>query len=85
MTAAIALYQQHKLPLPWLPAKENIPLVVYGGSTAVGAFAIKLAKLSKISPIISNLPVLEGFFTTYALTDVQRFVVLGGLSSKDLV
>jgi NADPH:quinone reductase-like Zn-dependent oxidoreductase len=56
MTAAIALYQQHKLPLPWLPAKEKIPLIVYGGSSAVGAFAIKLAKLSKISPIIGMPP-----------------------------
>ncbi|RYY11693.1 MAG: hypothetical protein EON55_13745 [Alphaproteobacteria bacterium] len=35
------------------PAKDEIPLLVYGGSSAVGAFAIKLAKLANIHPIIT--------------------------------
>ncbi|KAJ5835298.1 hypothetical protein N7447_001324 [Penicillium robsamsonii] len=42
-----------KLPLPWTPADKPTPLVVYGGATAVGAFAIKFAKLSNIHPIIA--------------------------------
>jgi NADPH:quinone reductase-like Zn-dependent oxidoreductase len=53
MTAALGLYQQLKLPLPWSPAEKPTPLVVYGGASAVGAFAIKFAKLSNIHPIIA--------------------------------
>ncbi|KAI5821399.1 chaperonin 10-like protein [Pyronema omphalodes] len=53
MTAALGLYQELGLPAPWKPATTSTPLIVYGGSSAVGAFAIKLAKLSNISPIIA--------------------------------
>lgn len=55
MTAAVALYQQLGLPLPWNPAPEGkrIPLIVYGGSTSIGAFALKFAKLSNIHPLIT--------------------------------
>jgi NADPH2:quinone reductase len=52
MTAALGLYQRLGLPLPWLPAQERLPLVVYGAASAVGAFAVKLAALSNIHPII---------------------------------
>lgn len=52
LTSVIALYHNLALPLPWEPAKNAIPFVVYGASTAVGAFAIKLAKRSNIYPII---------------------------------
>jgi hypothetical protein len=52
MTAALGLYQRLELPLPFQPATEPIPLVIYGGSSAVGAFAIKLAQASNIHPII---------------------------------
>lgn len=43
------------LPDPWTPVPENekAPLVVYGGASAVGAYAIKLAKLANIHPIIA--------------------------------
>lgn len=53
MTAALGLYQRLELPLPFRPATEPIPLVIYGGSSAVGAFAIKLAQASDIHPIIA--------------------------------
>lgn len=53
MTAALGLYQELKLPLPWSPAEKSTPLVIYGGATAVGAFAIKFAQLSNIHPIIA--------------------------------
>ncbi|KAJ5943800.1 hypothetical protein N7516_003968 [Penicillium verrucosum] len=53
MTAALGLYQELRLPLPWAPADKPTPLVVYGGATAVGAFAIKFAQLSNIHPIIA--------------------------------
>lgn len=53
MTAALGLYQRLELPLPFQPATEPIPLLIYGGSSAVGAFAIKLAQQSNIHPIIA--------------------------------
>jgi len=53
MTSALNLYQHLGLPLPWKPATSSIPLIIYGGATAVGAFAIKLARLSNIHPIIT--------------------------------
>ncbi|KAJ5116902.1 hypothetical protein N7456_001250 [Penicillium angulare] len=52
LTAALGLYQRLKLPLPWNPTSEPLPLVVYGGASAVGGFVIKLAKLSNIHPLI---------------------------------
>ncbi|KAK9243751.1 chaperonin 10-like protein [Lipomyces tetrasporus] len=56
LTAAISLFRRQRLPPPWdpLPAGAGpLPLVVYGASSAVGAFAIKLARLSNIHPIIA--------------------------------
>ncbi|KAH7065811.1 chaperonin 10-like protein [Paraphoma chrysanthemicola] len=53
LTATVALYQNLKLPTPWTPATESIPFVLYGASTAVGAFAIKLLQNSNIHPIIA--------------------------------
>jgi NADPH:quinone reductase and related Zn-dependent oxidoreductases len=52
MTAALGLYQILGLPLPWSPTSAPQPLVIYGGSTAVGAFALKFAQLSNIHPLI---------------------------------
>ncbi|PLB47345.1 quinone oxidoreductase, partial [Aspergillus steynii IBT 23096] len=53
LTAVIALYHHLGLPFPWKPAQSTIPCVVYGGSTAVGAFAIKLLRRSNVHPIIA--------------------------------
>jgi NADPH2:quinone reductase len=54
MTAAVGLYQRLGLPAPWSADKPTgkQPLLVYGAATAVGAFAIQLARLSGIHPII---------------------------------
>ena len=38
-----------------LPAQERLPLVVYSASSAVGAFAVKLATVSNIHPLICIL------------------------------
>lgn len=53
MTAALGLYMRLKLPEPWHATTIPTPLIVYGASGAVGAFAIKLAQASNIHPIIA--------------------------------
>jgi NADPH:quinone reductase-like Zn-dependent oxidoreductase len=53
MTAALGMHQRLTLPDPWTPAKKATPLVVYGGASAVGAYAIKLAQLANIHPVIA--------------------------------
>ncbi|KAE8347230.1 hypothetical protein BDV24DRAFT_173140 [Aspergillus arachidicola] len=59
-TSACALFQELEFPEPWSPraktaGKEGIkrPLIIYGASTATGAFAIKLAAAANIHPIIT--------------------------------
>lgn len=53
-TAALGLYQRLRLPFPWSPNRDNeqCPLLIYGGASAVGAFAIKMAVISNIHPLI---------------------------------
>ncbi|MCJ1393327.1 hypothetical protein MMC18_006199 [Xylographa bjoerkii] len=56
LTAAISLFCRQSLPPPWSPRPANappLPLVIYGASSALGSFAIKLAKASNIHPIIA--------------------------------
>lgn len=56
MTAALSLYKLQGLPAPWFPRTSSappIPLIIYGASSSLGSFAIKLAKLSNIHPIIA--------------------------------
>ena len=60
MTAAIGLFVRLGLPEPWQSTQERKQrtdaeggLVVYGGASAVGAFAIKLATRANIHPIIA--------------------------------
>ncbi|GES58886.1 GroES-like protein [Aspergillus terreus] len=64
MTSAVALYQHLRLPVPWQPASSPLPLVIYGGASAIGAYAIQLARRSNIHPIIAvagrGIPFVEG-------------------------
>ena len=53
MTSALGMYYNLRLPPPWAPTDTRTPLIIYGGASAVGGFAIKLAKLSNIHPIIA--------------------------------
>ena len=55
LTAAVGLYANDRLnlPQPTAPATSPIPLVIYGGSSAVGSYAIQLATRSNIHPIIA--------------------------------
>ncbi|KAF3392530.1 Protein TOXD [Penicillium rolfsii] len=59
-TSVCALFQELELPEPWSPlakaagkAGTKRPLIIYGASTATGAFAIKLAAAANIHPIIT--------------------------------
>jgi NADPH:quinone reductase len=55
-TAAITLFRRQALPTPWSPAPPSsppIPLIVYGASSALGLFTVKLARLANIHPIIA--------------------------------
>jgi len=52
MTAAVGLYVRLGLPQPFTPVKKQLPLVVYGAASAVGAYAVQLAKRSNIHPLI---------------------------------
>ena len=53
MTAAIALHLRLGLPEAWRPARTPTPLIIYGGASAIGAFAIKLATKASIHPIVT--------------------------------
>ncbi|KAH8594219.1 chaperonin 10-like protein [Bisporella sp. PMI_857] len=68
LTAVEALYRHLQLPPPWTPAVAPLPFVIYGASTAVGAFAVKLARASNIHPIIA----IAGKGTPYVETLVDR-------------
>ncbi|KAI9369628.1 chaperonin 10-like protein [Aspergillus egyptiacus] len=59
-TSVCALFQELEFPEPWSPIAKAAgkqgtkrPLIVYGASTATGAFAVKLAAAANIHPIIA--------------------------------
>lgn len=54
MTAVMGLYGDNRLnlPQPTSPAKNSIPLVVYGASSAVGSYVLQFANRSNIHPLI---------------------------------
>lgn len=63
-TAVVAIFYQLGFPAPWdkiakntetnnKDTQERRPLVVYGASTAIGAFGIKLAHAAGVHPIIA--------------------------------
>jgi NADPH:quinone reductase-like Zn-dependent oxidoreductase len=52
MTAAVALYADMGLPKPYHPHASGGVILIYGVTSAVGAFAAKLARLSKMRLII---------------------------------
>lgn len=53
ITAAITVFRRQHLPPPWAPATAVTPLIVYGASSALGTFALKLAKAANIHPLIA--------------------------------
>ena len=68
MTAALGLFARLSLPA-WSQVREQGgwtggPLLIYGAATAVGAYALKLAKKAGIGPLIcvagKGIPFVEG-------------------------
>jgi NADPH2:quinone reductase len=56
LTAVISLFRRQSLPAPWSPlplSNTSTPLVIYGASSALGCFTIKLASLAHIHPTIA--------------------------------
>jgi NADPH2:quinone reductase len=55
LTSVVRLYSPEQLGLPhaFTPTIESMPLVNYGGGSAVDAFAIQLAKKPNIHPIVA--------------------------------
>lgn len=60
MTAALGLFVRLGLPQPFgsisgekVSNRSPIPLLIYGGASAVGAYAIKLAQRANIHPVIA--------------------------------
>jgi NADPH2:quinone reductase len=62
------LFRHLELPTPWNPATKATPFVIYGASTAVGAYAIKLGCNSNVHPIIA----IAGKGTEYVETIIDK-------------
>ncbi|KAK3935592.1 putative zinc-binding dehydrogenase family oxidoreductase [Diplogelasinospora grovesii] len=57
MTAGMALFKSLGLPgYPLAPSAKNLPVLVYGGSTATGTAAIQLLRLAGFVPIVTCSP-----------------------------
>jgi len=52
VTAGVALWRELSAPWPWTAGPRE-PIVIYGASSAVGAFGVKLAKMAGLSPVIA--------------------------------
>lgn len=63
MTAGVALWRELGAPWPWTPGSRE-PIVIYGASSAVGAFGVKFAKMAGLSPVIAIAGSGRGFVET---------------------
>ncbi|KAK4691924.1 hypothetical protein P7C71_g5180, partial [Lecanoromycetidae sp. Uapishka_2] len=55
LMAAIGIFGMLEVvPVPWTPVPDDIerPLVIYGAAGAVGAYAVKMAKMMNVHPLI---------------------------------
>ncbi|KAH8699104.1 chaperonin 10-like protein [Talaromyces proteolyticus] len=68
MTAALGVFSRLELPDPWVPSRQETPVLIYGGATAVGAFALKFAIKANIHPLIA----VAGGGATYVESLIDR-------------
>jgi NADPH2:quinone reductase len=68
----MALYADMKIPAPWevFAGEKTVPLLIYGVTSAVGAFAAKFARLSGCYPIIG----IAGRSGDFAKTLVDYYI-----------
>ncbi|GAA5899526.1 zinc-binding alcohol dehydrogenase family protein [Sporobolomyces salmoneus] len=78
LTAVQALYLRHKLQPPSNPVKDQeIPVLVWGGTSSVGMYAVQLLKLSGYKVLATssekNWPLLKslGVDSTYDYSDAE--------------
>ncbi|KAI9807910.1 MAG: hypothetical protein M1825_005216 [Sarcosagium campestre] len=56
LASSLSLFKRQSLPPPWAPRSPlspPLPLIIYGASSAVGCYAVKLARAANIHPIIA--------------------------------
>lgn len=85
-TAVVALFYTLQLPSPWdLARGTRQPVIIYGASTAIGAFAIKLAKKAGVHPLIAVGSKNSAFVTDPLLNKEQgdAFVDYTQFKSQD--
>jgi NADPH2:quinone reductase len=86
-TAAVAMHYDLGLPSPWGPPVRGdvpTPVLIYGASTAIGAFSIKLLAHTQVHPIIAVGSKTSSFITP--LLNKERgdqFVDYTTFASKD--
>lgn len=68
MTAALGVFSRLGLSDPWTPRHPGNPVLIYGGATAVGSFALKFAAKANIHPLI----VVAGGGTKYVESLIDR-------------
>ncbi|KAL2427142.1 Trans-enoyl reductase fsr4 [Exophiala dermatitidis] len=80
MTAAVGLFVQLGLPEPWVANAhpDRLPkggIVIYGAASAVGAFAVQLARRAGIHPIIAvagnGIPFVQSLLKTNTNMDAN--------------
>jgi NADPH:quinone reductase len=80
MTAALGLFAPDRLALPATPfnptrVEKSLPIVIYGASSSVGAYALQLAKLSGLYTIAvagKGLPYVESLHCADVLIDYRK-------------
>ncbi|CAK7240721.1 MAG: hypothetical protein STHCBS139747_002168 [Sporothrix thermara] len=92
VTSVFALYKDLQLPQPWQPRRDDdppLPLVIYGASTAIGAFAVQLARRSNIHPIVGIAGASKNLVLDLLGDGVEKYgdavVDYRGASEADLV
>lgn len=72
-TAAQTLFITLNLPTPLSPTAESTPILISGGSSSVGLYAIQLAKLSGLRVIATSSPRNFDLLTSYGADEVYDY------------